>query len=105
MTKRQAATPAPGPLEAHAAASDDLSERRNAREGLRRSREGLLLPAERTETLTASANAEPTVGIHAPCVRSLRWFLSELTWDAAALDARRVELRRRDPVTAPDITA
>jgi hypothetical protein len=53
MTKRQAAIPAPGPLEAYAAQFDDLFERRNAREALRRYLEGLLLPAERNKTQTA----------------------------------------------------
>jgi hypothetical protein len=102
MPKRQPATPAPGPLEDYATAFDDLFERRNAREAFRRYLEGLLLPAERNKTLTALANAEPIVGIHAPRVQSLQWFLSESTWDAAALNGRRVELLRRDPATAPD---
>jgi SRSO17 transposase len=102
MPKRQPATPAPGPLEDYATACDDLFERRNAREAFRRYLEGLLLPAERNKTLTALANAEPIVGIHAPRVQSLQWFLSESTWDAAALNGRRVELLRRDPATAPD---
>jgi SRSO17 transposase len=102
MSKRQAATPAPGPLEAYAAQFDDLFERRNARDAFRRYVEGLLLPAERNKTLTALANAEPIVGIHAPRVQSLQWFLSESTWDAAALNARRVALLRQDPATAPD---
>jgi SRSO17 transposase len=101
MTKRQAATPAPGPLECYAARFDDLFERRNAREAFRRYLEGLLLPAERNKTLTALANAEPIVGIHAPRVQSLQWFLSESTWDAATLNARRVALVRQDPATAP----
>ena len=102
MTKRQVASPAPGPLEAYAAAFDDLFERRNAREAFRRYLEGLLLPAERNKTLTALANAEPIVGAQQPRVQSLQWFLSESTWDAAALNARRVESLRRDPATAPD---
>jgi hypothetical protein len=102
MTKRQAAALAPGPLEAYAAQFDDLFERRNAREAFRRYLEGLLLPAERNKTLTALANAEPIVGAQQPRVQSLQWFLSESTWDAAALNARRVALLRRDPTTAPD---
>ena len=102
MTKRQAAVPAPGPLEAYAAGFDDLFERRNQREAFRRSLEGLLLPAERHKPLTALAHAEPIVGAQQPRVQSLQWFLSESTWDAAAVNARRVELLRRDPATAPD---
>ena len=102
MTKRQVASPAPGPLEAYAAAFDDLFERRTQRAAFRRYLEGLLLPAERNKTLTALANAEPITGIHAPRVQALQWFLSESTWEAAALNARRVELLRQDPATAPD---
>lgn len=60
------------------------------------------MPAERTKTLTALANAAPLVGIHAPRVQSLQWFLAESPWDAAALNARRVDLLRRDAATAPD---
>src|SRR5262249_48987044 len=102
MTKRQAAAPAPGPLESYAQQFDDLFERRNAREAFRHYLEGLLLPAERNKTLTALANAEPIVGAQQPRVQSLQWCLSESTWDAAALNARRVELLRRHPVTTPD---
>src|SRR5215212_7559219 len=102
MTTRQTATPAPGPLEAYAVGFDDLFERRNGREAFRRYLEGLLLPAERKKTLTGLANAEPNVGINEPHVQSLQWFLSESTWDAAALNARRIEVLRQDPSTAPD---
>lgn len=102
MTQRRTATPAPGPLEAYSQSFDDLFDRRNQREAFRRYLEGLLLPAERTKTLTALANAEPIVGAQQPRVQALQWFLSESTWDAAALDARRVEVLRADPATAPD---
>lgn len=102
MTQRQAAAPAPGPLEAYAQSFDDLFDRRNQREAFRRYLEGLLLPAERNKTLTALANAEPIVGAQQGRVQALQWFLSESTWDAAALHARRVALLRSDPTTAPD---
>ena len=62
---------------------------------------GLLLPAERNKTLTALANAEPVVGAQAPAAQRLQWFLSESTWDAAAVTARRLELLRADAETAP----
>src|SRR5262249_2722814 len=100
MTKRQPAAAAPGPLEGYGQEFDDRVERRNAREAFRRYLEGLL-PAERTKTLTALANAEPSVGAQQPRVQSRQWFLSESTWDAAALHARRVEVLRADPATAP----
>lgn len=102
MTQRQAAAPAPRPLEAYAQSFDDLFDRRNQREAFRRYLEGLLLPAERNKTLTALANAEPIVGAQQGRVQALQWFLSESTWDAAALHARRVALLRSDPATAPD---
>jgi hypothetical protein len=102
MTQRQAATPAPGPLEAYAQEFDDLFGKRNQREAFRRYLEGLLLPAERNKTLTALANAEPVSGAQQPAVQALQWFVSESTWDAEAVTARRVGVLRADPVTAPD---
>jgi SRSO17 transposase len=104
MTQRQAVAPAPGSLEAYAQQFDDLFDRRNQREAFRHYLEGLLLPAERNKTLTALANAEPIVGAQQPAVQALQWFLSESTWDAAAVTWRRVELLRADPATAPDTT-
>jgi SRSO17 transposase len=102
MTTRQPVTPAAGPLEAYAQAFDDLFDRRNQREAFRRYLEGLLLPAERNKTLTALANAEPIVGAQRAAVQTLQWFLSESTWDAAAVNARRVAVLCTDPATAPD---
>lgn len=102
MTTRQAPAPAPGPLEGFAQQYDDLFEQRNQREAFRRYLEGLLLPAERNKTLTALANAEPIVGAQQAQVQSLQWFLSESTWDAHAVNTRRIEALCRDPVTAPD---
>jgi SRSO17 transposase len=101
MTTRLAATPAPGPLEPYAARFDDLFTKWNQRESFRHYLEGLLAPAERNKTLTALANAEPIVGAQNPAVQRLQWFLSESTWDAAALNERRLELLRQDARTAP----
>ena len=102
MTQRQAAAPAPGPLEPYAQQFDDLFGTLSQREGFRRYLEGLLLPTERNKTLTALANAEPIIGAQEARVQALQWFLSESTWDAAALHTRRVEILRADPTTAPD---
>ena len=101
MTKRQAATPAPGPLEAYAQHFDELFSKLNQREAFRQYLEGLLLPTERNKTLTALVNAEPIVGAQDPAVQALQWFLSESTWDAEAVTTCRVELLRSDPATAP----
>jgi len=102
MTRRQAASPAPGPLEAYAQHFDDLFGKVNQRQAFRQYLAGLLLPSERNKTLTALANAEPIVGAQAPAVQALLWFLSESTWDAAVVTTRRVALLRADPTTAPD---
>lgn len=102
MTARQAATPMPGPLEAYAQQFEDLFERRPQRDGFRRYLTGLLLPVERNKTLAALANAEPIVGAQHAAVQQLQWFLSESTWDAAAVNQRRLEMLCADPATAPD---
>jgi len=102
MTARLSVTAAPEPLEAYAAQFDDLFVQRSQREGFRRYLEGLLLPAERNKTLTGLANTEPVVGAQHPRAQGLQWFLSESTWAASALNARRLALLRTDRTTAPD---
>ena len=93
--------PIPDPLETYAAQFDDLFPRASQRDGFRQYLAGLLLPAERNKTLTALANVEPVVGAQAPEAQRLQWFLSESTWSAAEIMARRLELLRADPATAP----
>jgi SRSO17 transposase len=93
--------PLPVPLETFAAQFDDLFTRASQRQAFRQYVAGLLLPAERNKTLTALAHAEPIVGAQHPAVQRLQWFLSESTWDAAALTTRRLEVLRTDPATAP----
>ncbi|MDQ2743951.1 MAG: IS701 family transposase [Chloroflexota bacterium] len=104
MTKRQAVPPAPGPLEEYAVHFDVLFGKANQRAAYRRYVEGLLLPAERNKTLTALANVEPIIGAQRPEAQSLQWFLSESTWDLDAVNRRRLELLRADPLTAPTAT-
>jgi SRSO17 transposase len=93
--------PIPDPLEQYAARFDALFSRASQRVAFRHYLAGLLLPGERTKTLTALANVEPVVGAQAPAAQRLQWFLSESTWDAAALTAARLEVLRADPATAP----
>ena len=101
MTKRLPCPPAPGPLEAYAAQFDDrlgtLAQRRGFREYL----QGLLLPRDRHKTLTGLVGTEPVVGAHAPAVQRLQFFVSESSWDAAAVNRRRLELVVTDPATVP----
>jgi SRSO17 transposase len=93
--------PLPDPLETYAAQFDDLFTRANQRAGFRQYLAGLLLPAERNKTLTALANTEPVVGAQQPAAQRLQWFLSESTWDAAAVTQRRLAVLHADPATAP----
>jgi SRSO17 transposase len=101
MTQRRPVSPAPGPLEAYAQCFDNVFTKHNQRDSVRRYLEGLLLPSERTKTLTALANTEPVAGAQQPAAQKLQWFLSESTWDVAAVTQRRIEVLRSDPSTAP----
>jgi DDE superfamily endonuclease len=92
--------PIPVPLETYAAQFDDLFTRPTQRQAFRQYLAGLLLPAERNKTLTALANTEPVVGAQAPAAQRLQWFLSESTWEAAAVTARRLEVLHADSGTA-----
>ena len=74
-----------------------MAQRRGFREYLA----GLLAPRERNKTLTALAGAEPVTGSKLPAVQRLQFFLSESVWEPEAVNARRLELLRADPVTAP----
>jgi hypothetical protein len=101
MTRRYPVSPAPGPLEDYAECFDALFGARAQRHSFRRYLEGLLLPAERNKTLTALANTEPVVGAQRKEAQSLQWFLSESRWDPKEVNARRLELVRQAPRTAP----
>jgi hypothetical protein len=74
-----------------------LAQRRGFREYLA----GLLAPRDRNKTLTALAGAEPVTGAQHPAVQRLQFFLSESRWDPGRVNARRLELLRADPATAP----
>ena len=101
MTARRACPPAPGPLEEYAARFDELFGCLAQRRGFREYLTGLLLPRERNKTLTALAGAEPVVGAGDAAVQRLQFFVSESTWDAEAVNARRLALLAADVATAP----
>src|SRR6266566_4666323 len=101
MTARRPCPAAPGPLEGYAARFDDVFRSLAQRRGFREYLAGLLAPRDRNKTLTALAQAEPVIGAQHPAVQRLQWFLSESTWDGAAITARRLEVLRADPGTAP----
>ena len=101
MTQRVACPPAPGPLEEFATEFDPVFGTLAQRRGFRDYLQGLLAPRERNKTLTALAGAEPIVGAQHPDVQRLQFFVSESTWDADAINARRLELAAADPATRP----
>jgi DDE superfamily endonuclease len=101
MTARQLCPAAPGPLEGYAARFDDLFGRLAQRRGFREYLAGLLAPRDRNKTLTALAGAEPVAGAGHRSVQRLQFFLSESRWDPEQVNARRLELLRADPATAP----
>jgi hypothetical protein len=74
-----------------------LAQRRGFREYV----QGLLLPHDRHKTLTGLAGTEPVVGAQLPSVQRLQFFLSESSWEAEAVNRRRLELVVTDPATAP----
>lgn len=104
MTSRLPVSPAPGPLEPFAQHFDPLFPKCSQRQAFRDYLAALLLPTERNKTLTALANTEPIVGAQAAPAQRLQWFLSESTWDATAINARRLAVLRGVPTTAPDAT-
>src|SRR5512142_2161155 len=101
MTGRRPCPAAPGPLEGYAARFDDLFTRVAQRQGFREYLAGLLAPRDRNKTLTALAGAEPVAGAQHLAVQRLQFFLSESRWDPEWVNARRLELLRADPATAP----
>jgi hypothetical protein len=92
--------PAAGPLEAFAVQFACFKRWPNAR-AFDAYLPGLLLPRERAKTLTALAGAEPLVQAQAAEVQRLQFFLSESTWDAQAINAKRLALLVGEAATAP----
>ena len=101
MTRRIACPPAPGPLEEYAARFDDLFTHAAQRRSFRDYLAGVLLPRERTKTLTALAGAEPVVEAQEAPVQRLQSFLSASVGEAEAGNARRLDLTWADAQMAP----
>lgn len=102
MSARRVATPAAGLLEEYSREFDGLFTKVNQGEGFRQYLTGLLLASERNKTLTGLANSEPVVGAQEARVQSLQWYLSESTWEAAAVNRARVELILKTPGLQPN---
>jgi SRSO17 transposase len=101
MPRRLACPPAPGPLEEFAGRFDDVFGRLAQRRAFREYLAGLLLPRDRNKTLTGLAGTEPVAGAQAAPAQRLQFFVSESSWEADALNARRLELACADPATTP----
>ena len=101
MTQRLACPPVPGPLEDYAVEFDPVFGTLAQRRGFRDYVQGLLAPRERNKTLTALVGTEPVVGAQHPDAQRLQFFLSESTWDAEAINTRRLELAVAHPLTRP----
>jgi len=99
MTPRQPCPAMPAPLEEYAVQFDDLFGHRAQRRSFRDYLQGLLLPRDRNKTLTALAGTEPGVGAQAAAVQRLQSFVSESTWEAGAVNQRRLELLQADART------
>ncbi|CAM3844046.1 hypothetical protein [Polaromonas hydrogenivorans] len=78
MSARLACPPAPGSLEAFAVQFDPLFQTLAQRQGFRTYLTGLLLPRDRSKTLTALVGAEPLVQAQIAEVQRLQ-FLGSLT--------------------------
>ena len=92
MTARRPSYAAPGPLEDYAREFDDRFGVLAQREGFRAYLQGLLLPRDRNKTLTGLVGTEPVVGAQAAPVQRLQFFLSESSWDAGAVNRRRLDI-------------
>ncbi len=92
MTARRPSSAAPGPLEDYAREFDGLFGVLAQREGFRAYLQGLLLPRDRNKTLTGLVGTEPVVGAQAAPAQRLQFFLSESSWDVAAVNRRRLEV-------------
>jgi SRSO17 transposase len=79
---------------------DPLFQTLAQRHGFRTYLSGLLLPRDRSKTLTALVGAEPLVQAQAAEVQRLQFFLSKAAWDAEAVNARRLALLAAEPATA-----
>jgi SRSO17 transposase len=101
MTRRAPCPPAPAQLEAYVQQFDDLFASLAQRRAFRDYLHGLLLPRERNKTLTGLAGTEPDLGAQAPPAQRLQWFLSESSWDAEAINARRLAHLCADSPTRP----
>jgi SRSO17 transposase len=79
-------------LEEFAVQFDSLFHNLAQRQAFRTYLSGLLMPRDRSKTLTALVGAEPLVQAQAAKVQRLQFFLSEASWNAEAITAQRLTL-------------
>jgi SRSO17 transposase len=91
----------PLPFDQYAQAFDDLFRTHIQRRRFREYLAGLLLPRDRTKTLTALVGAEPITQAQTAPVQQLQFFLTESEWDAEAVTSRQIDLLHAEPLTEP----
>jgi hypothetical protein len=101
MTPRKPCPTIPGPLEDYAGQFDDLFGHKAQRQSFREYLQGLLLPRDRHKTLTALVGAAPVGGASHAAVQRLQSLVSESTWEATAVNRRRLEVLQADRRTTP----
>jgi SRSO17 transposase len=101
MAVPREASVVPAPLEEYARAFDDLFHTHIQRRRFREYLAGLLLPRDRTKTLTALVGATPITQAQTAPVQQLQFFLSESNWEAEAVTTRQIEVLRATPLTTP----
>jgi SRSO17 transposase len=99
MRPRKPCPTIPGPWADDAGPCDDLCGHRAQRQRCREYLQGLLLPRDRNQPLTALVGAELVGGASHAAVQRLQSVVSEATWDAPALNRRRREVLPADPRT------
>jgi SRSO17 transposase len=95
-TSRKPTAPATGAIDRFCGHFDDLFARLAERTAARHYLIGLLLPQERSKTLTELAALVPGVDR-----QRLHHFLHDAPWDSGALNARRLALWCAHPVLGP----
>src|SRR5260370_6766220 len=91
----------PLPLEQYAYAFDELFQTHIQRRRFREYLAGLLVPLDRTKTLTALVGAEPITRAQTAPVQPLQFFLSVYACDTQAVIRRPDRPRRAGPQTTP----
>ena len=101
MTRRLPCPAAPGQLEGYAARFDDLFGSLAQRRDSATTWPGCWPRGTEQDADRTSLAARAGTGAQHPAVQRLQFFLPESRWDFGQVNARRLELLRANPATAP----